>query len=122
MFAIIKTGGKQYRVSPGDRLAVERLKPVKGKVVNFKEVLLIEDEKNVTIGRPVIQKAAVVGELKGEVKGKKLYPFHKKRRKDQKRRIGHRQVMSLVLIKEINLESKETEQGTKPKKTAKEVQ
>ncbi len=119
MFAIIKIGGKQYRVSPGDRLDVERLEPFKGQEVRFNDVLLIVDKKGVAVGQPVVEKAVVLGELEGEKKGKKLYPLKKKRRKNYRRRIGHRQLMSIVKINEIKLGARPKEPGAETEKTTK---
>lgn len=103
MFAIIKTGGKQHRVSSGDTLLIEKLKPEEGKNVEFKDVLLVADGKKVLIGQPIVDNAVVLGEVESEAKGEKLYPFKKKRRKKYRRLIGHRQKLSVVKIKEIKI-------------------
>lgn len=101
MFAIIQNGSKQYRVSPGDRILIEKVQFAAGKDVKFTEVLLISEGDKVLVGRPTVDKAVVTGTVESEEKGVKLYPLKKKRRKNYRRRIGHRQTMSAVRIKEI---------------------
>ncbi len=101
MFAIIQSGSKQYRVSPGDRILAEKIEAAKGKDIEFKEVLLVSEGDTVLIGHPTVSNAIVIGTAEGEERGVKLYPLKKKRRKNYRRRIGHRQTMSVVRIKEI---------------------
>ena len=101
MFAVIKTGGKQFRVQVGDILDVEKLDLEEGKKVTFNDVLLIEDDKNILIGTPVIEKALVVGEVVANLKDKKVLVFKKKRRKQYRKMTGHRQMLTRVRIDEI---------------------
>ncbi len=101
MFAIIRTGGKQYRIEPGDILAVERLRGAPGDKIDFQEVLLIDDGENTLLGTPCLEKALVKAELIGEFKDDKVIVFKKKRRKQYKKKRGHRQVQTRVKILEI---------------------
>jgi large subunit ribosomal protein L21 len=101
MFAVIKTGGKQFRVQVGDVLDVEKLDLEAGKKVTFDNVLLIEDEKNTLIGTPVVEKAQVVGEVIENLKDKKVLVFKKKRRKQYRKMTGHRQMLTRIKIEKI---------------------
>jgi large subunit ribosomal protein L21 len=101
MFAIIKTGGKQYRVQPGDVLSVERLTAGPKKRVLFDQVLLIADDKETLIGTPVLEKAAVRAEVIEDFKDDKVIVFKKKRRKQYRRTRGHRQPLTRVKILNI---------------------
>ena len=101
MLAVIKTGGKQYTVKEGDTLAVELLDVQEGDSFKFSEVLLISDGSAVTIGAPFIKGAAVEAEVIGNIKDKKILVFKKKRRKDYRKRIGHRQNYTRVKITKI---------------------
>jgi len=101
MFAIMQSGSKQYRVSQGDRVLIEKVDAVKGKDIEFKEVLLVSEGDKVLVGHPTVDNAVVIGTAESEERGVKLYPLKKKRRKNYRRRIGHRQTMSVVRIKEI---------------------
>lgn len=100
MFAIIETGGKQYQVSPGDKVLVELLNKSKGEVT-FKNVLLLSKEGDLKVGDPFIKGVSVKAKVLGEVKADKVVIFKKKRRKQYKRTRGHRQRYSMVLIEEI---------------------
>ncbi len=101
MFAVIKTGGKQFRVQVGDILDVEKLDLEEGKKVTFNDVLLIEDDKNTLIGTPVVEKAQVVGEVMENFKDKKVLVFKKKRRKQYRKTTGHRQLLTRIKIEKI---------------------
>ncbi|MDX1501637.1 MAG: 50S ribosomal protein L21 [Thermoanaerobaculia bacterium] len=100
MYAVIETGGKQYRVEPGDVLDVERSGEA-GETVEFDRVLLVGDDDGVRVGAPVVEGAKVTGSLVGEVRGPKIVVFKKKRRKGYKRRRGHRQDLHRVKIQVI---------------------
>ena len=113
MFAVIKTGGKQFRVQEGDILDVEKLDLEEGKKVTFDNVLLIEDDKNTLIGTPVVEKAQVVGEIVDNFKDKKVLVFKKKRRKQYRKTTGHRQMLTRVKIEKI-LTGMETPTKKKP--------
>ena len=101
MFAILESGSKQYKVSVGDKIEIYALGLEQGKDVEFKDVLLVADGEKVLVGKPVIEGAKVIGTPEGEKKGPKLNPLSRRRRKNSQRRMGHRQHMSVVRIKEI---------------------
>ena len=102
MYAIIQTGGKQYRVAPGDVLRVERLPGERGDAVQLDQVLLVTDDGGeVRVGTPLVENASVKGEILRQGKAKKILVFKKKRRKNYRRRQGHRQLFTAVQIQEI---------------------
>jgi large subunit ribosomal protein L21 len=105
MFAVIKTGGKQYRVVAEDVLRVDRLEGEPGTVVEFGEVLVVGGDTPV-VGAPTVAGATVAGELLDQVRGRKVIAFKKRRRKNSRRKRGHRQEYSLVRITEILTEGK----------------
>ena len=101
MFAVIKTGGKQYRVVPGDRFTVERLAAEPGDTIRFDEVLMLGGD-DVTVGTPLVEGAAVAAEVVEQTRGPKLLNFKRRRRKASSKRLkGHRQDLTLVEITEI---------------------
>jgi large subunit ribosomal protein L21 len=102
MFAVIKTGGKQYRVAAGDEIVVERLEGGPGAKVAFEDVLLVADGDKVQVGAPVVKGASVTGELVGTRKGEKVLVFKKRRRNTYRRKRGHRQVESVVKITQVS--------------------
>jgi large subunit ribosomal protein L21 len=101
MFAVIKTGGKQYRVQEDDILCVERLGKEKGQKVVFDNVLLIGDGKKTFIGTPLVEDATVRAEVIDNFKDEKVVVFKKKRRKQYKRTRGHRQELTRIRVEEI---------------------
>ncbi|HHB83259.1 MAG TPA: 50S ribosomal protein L21 [Devosia sp.] len=101
MFAIIKTGGKQYKVATDDMLQIERLEGEAGDTVTFDNVLMMGEGADVTIGAPLIEGATVVGELVEQFRAKKIIVFKKKRRQKYRRTNGHRQHHSMVRITDI---------------------
>jgi large subunit ribosomal protein L21 len=101
MHAVIKTGGKQYRVKPGDTLNVEKLEISAGEEVRFDHVLLISDESGVKIGSPNLLGAQVIGHVLEHGRAKKIRIIHFKRRKGHLKRQGHRQSFTKVQITEI---------------------
>ncbi len=101
MYAIIKTGGKQYRVKQGDVIDVELLGVEPSNTVEFNEVLFVSDAGSPVVGAPTVLGCVVKGEILGEVKGDKVIAFKYKRRKNYHRKIGHRQKYSQVKITEI---------------------
>lgn len=101
MYAVIRTGGKQYRLSPGDKLKVEKIEAESGSVVTFKEVLMVATDDKVTLGSPIVENAAVKGRLLNTAKDRKVLIFKKRRRKGYRRKRGHRQILSEILIEEI---------------------
>jgi large subunit ribosomal protein L21 len=111
MFAVIKTGGKQYRVAADDLLKVDRIKGEPGEIVSFGDVLVVGGE-SVTLGTPTIAGAAVAAEVIEQGRGPKVIAFKKRRRKNSRRKRGHRQPFTLVRITEILTD------GKAPSKTA----
>jgi large subunit ribosomal protein L21 len=101
MFAVVKTGGKAYRVSKGDILRVERIKGKRGDQVKLNEVLMISQEDGVHIGKPYLANATVIGEVVQEVKGKKVLTYKMKKRKNYRRFKGHRQTYTYLKVNEI---------------------
>ena len=100
-FAIIETGGKQYKVSASNILKVEKLDIKKGNKVEFKKVLLVNDDKTVEIGDPIVSGAIVEGMLLDNIKDRKVIVFKKRRRQNSRKRYGHRQPLSKVPITKI---------------------
>jgi len=123
MFAVIKTGGKQYKVQQGDVLQVEKLGLKEGETVMFDQVLLIDDDENTLIGTPFLKNALVKAEVMENFKDKKVIIFKKKRRKQYKKKIGHRQELTRVQIKEIvsDLKAAPKKEPAKPKAKEKKV-
>jgi len=125
MYAVIRTGGKQYRVQVGDVLDIEKLDVVEGNKVTFAEVLLIEDNEHTLVGTPLLDKAQVVGEVIENFKDKKVIVFKKKRRKQYRRMKGHRQLLARVKIEKIapeggiSAEEKPAEKKAEPKEEPK---
>jgi large subunit ribosomal protein L21 len=100
MFAVIKTGGKQYKVAANDVITIERLEGEVGDVIAFDQVLMLGGD-TVTIGSPVVAGATVAGELVEQARGPKVISFKKRRRQNSKRKKGHRQDLTIVRITEI---------------------
>ncbi|MEJ2641475.1 MAG: 50S ribosomal protein L21 [Desulfosarcinaceae bacterium] len=101
MYAVVATGGKQYKVEEGDTLRVEKLSGDVGAEVAFEEVLLYSDGETVKIGQPVLEGAAVHGHIVEQNKAKKILVFKYKRRKRYRRKQGHRQLFTAVKIDKI---------------------
>jgi large subunit ribosomal protein L21 len=97
-YAIIRTGGKQYRVEPGDVIWVESLEGDVGSDITFPEVLLRGEGDSVTIGAPLVDGAAVSGRIIGQEKTRKILVYKKKRRKNYRRRHGHRQLTTGIQV------------------------
>jgi large subunit ribosomal protein L21 len=108
MFAIIKTGGKQYRVAAQDVITVGKLAGAPGDVVAFEEVLLVGGD-TVVVGHPTVAGATVAGELVEHRRGAKVIVFKKRRRKNSRRKRGHRQDFSVIRITEIRTEGQRAE-------------
>jgi len=100
-FAVIQTGGKQYKVSTTEILKIERLNDKEGKTVEFKNVLFLNDDKTTEIGNPNIQGAKVEATVLKNTKNKTVLVFKKKRRKNSRKKYGHRQPVSLIRITKI---------------------
>ncbi|NGX39566.1 MAG: 50S ribosomal protein L21 [Chlamydiae bacterium] len=101
MYAIIETGGKQYRVEKGDIIDVELLGDTQEKSIEFKNVLFFHDGSAVKIGAPNVDGCVVLGELLQEIRGPKVISFKYKKRKNYRRKVGHRQNYLRVKITEI---------------------
>ncbi len=101
MYAVIETGGKQYRVSEGSTIKVERLEAEVGNTIEIAQVLAIGKDEGISVGRPVLENAAVVAEIISHARGKKVIAYKYKRRKDSDRKVGHRQDYTELKIKEI---------------------
>jgi len=117
MYAVIKTGGKQYRVKEGDVLSVERFEAEKGQTINLDKVLLVEDGNNIQVGRPYLERAVVKAEVLENYKDEKVIVFKKKRRKGYRRTKGHRQLLTKIKITGIFPETAVVEEE-KPKAEA----
>lgn len=100
-YAIVETGGKQYMVRPGNTLDVELLAVEKGQTARLDRVLAVSDGTTLTVGTPTVSGAAVTVEVLDQIRGPKLVSFKKKRRKGYHRKVGHRQELTRVRIKEI---------------------
>ncbi len=101
MFAVIKTGGKQYKVAPGDTLFVEKLPGEAGEVVALDQVLMLGDDKGTTVGTPLVEGATVAAEVLRQDRHAKVIVFKKKRRKNYRRTHGHRQETTVLQVTEI---------------------
>ncbi|MEZ5797419.1 MAG: 50S ribosomal protein L21 [Paracoccaceae bacterium] len=109
MFAVLKTGGKQYKVQAGDVLRVEKLDAVAGDKIQFNEILVV----GTTVGAPLVKGAAVTAEVIDQIKGEKTISYHKRRRKHSSQRTrGHRQQLTLLRVTEV-LESGADKSGVK---------
>ena len=101
MYAVIKTGGKQYKVQKDDVIRVEKLKVEAGKTVTLDQVLMLNDGKKTTIGAPVVAGAKVTAEVIEQTRSDKVIVFKKKRRQNYRRKNGHRQNLTVLRIKDI---------------------
>ena len=101
MYAVIQTGGKQYKVSPGDEIKVEKIDAQPGDLITIDKVLMVSDEGKLNIGRPYLEDVVVKARILKHGKSKKIIVFKFKRRKNYKRKKGHRQLYSLIKIEEI---------------------
>ena len=112
MFAVIKTGGKQYRVAAEDTITIAKLAGEPGAAVTFDQVLMISNDNGVEVGAPLIAGVTVTGEVVAQTRGDKVIAFKKRRRQNSRRKRGHRQDYTVVRITEI------LAGGEKPKKAA----
>ncbi|PIE56998.1 MAG: 50S ribosomal protein L21 [Desulfobulbus propionicus] len=103
MYAIIRTGGKQYQVAAGETLRVEKLPGEVGDTVELDDILMVVDGETVKIGRPVVEGAKVVAKIAEQGRHKKVVVFKKKRRKSYQVKKGHRQMYTALTIEEITL-------------------
>jgi large subunit ribosomal protein L21 len=120
MYAIIKTGGKQYKVAESDTIQIERQKGEAGDAVSFGEVLVVGGDEGITLGSPLVSGAQVAGEIVRHNRSATILVFKKRRRQNSKRSRGHRQDHTLVRITEILTDGKAPSQkaaaGAKPKR------
>ncbi len=100
-YAVIRTGGKQYRVAPGDIISVEKLDGEPGSEVSFDQVLAARDGESLRVGSPLVEGARVTGQVVRHDREKKILVFKKKRRKNYRRRQGHRQAFTAVRVTDI---------------------
>ena len=100
-YAVLKTGGKQYRVTPGVTFEIERLEAEAGQDIELNEVIALSDGSELKIGMPYVEGAKVVLTVIGHKRGKKLVNFKKKRRKGYSRKVGHRQELTVVAVKSL---------------------
>ena len=114
MYAVIKTGGKQYRVANGDIIAVEKLAGDPGSTIALAPVLMVDDDRSSTVGTPVVEGAAVNAEIVEQTRGDKIIVFKKKRRKGYRRTMGHRQDVTVLRITDVTGKAKAA-----PKRAAK---
>jgi large subunit ribosomal protein L21 len=114
MFAVIKTGGKQYRVAADDLLKVEKVKGEPGEIVQFGEVLVVGGD-NVAVGEPTVAGASVAAEVLEQGRGEKVIAFKKRRRKNSRRKRGHRQEFTLLRVTEILTDGAKPTKAARPK-------
>ena len=104
VYAVVRIGGMQYRVAPQERLRVPRLQADEGQTLKFKEVLLVEVDGDVLVGTPTVRSASVRAKVLGHGKGEKVIVFKMKRRKKYRRKRGHRQPYTEIIVEDITLE------------------
>lgn len=102
MYAIVRTGGKQYQVACGDQLRVEKIEGNIGDVIELNDVLMVVDGENIKVGRPVVENAKVLAKIAEQGKAKKVLVFKKRRRKGYQVKNGHRQLYTALQVQEIN--------------------
>jgi len=102
-WAVIKSGGKQYKVAEGDKIAVDRISPDAKDTISFTEVLLIKNDKDLIIGRPLVEKAKITAKVLEDFRGEKIRVVKFKPKSKYLRTTGHRQSMTRVLIEKISL-------------------
>jgi large subunit ribosomal protein L21 len=117
MFAVIKTGGKQYKVAKDDVIRVEKLEADQGASIELRDVMMVGNGADVTVGTPVVEGAVVTAEVVEQTRGAKIIVFKKKRRKDYQRTKGHRQNLTVLRVTDISPDGKKA--AAKPKAKAK---
>ncbi len=104
-YAILETGSKQYRVSAGDTVKIERLTVEAGQPVTFDRVLLVNDNGKLSVGSPTVTSASIIADVVEHIRGEKKVAYKMKRRKGYRKTIGHRQELTVVKIKEITTQA-----------------
>ena len=102
MYAVIKSGGKQHKVSEGEEILLEKISLDEGEVIEFSEVLAVNKDGNLNVGKPLLEGAVVKGKVINHLKTKKITVFKMKRRKDYRKKQGHRQNLTKVKIESIS--------------------
>ncbi len=121
IYAIIETGGKQYKVKPGQTIEVERLAAAEGSMIELDKVLLLADGEDITVGTPVVDGARVTAKSLGEQKGEKVIVYTYKAKVHYRNKSGHRQVLSRLLIDKILKPGEAVEVVKKPRRTRKKA-
>ena len=103
MYAVVSSGGKQYRIEEGETLRVEKIAGAPGTAVTFDKILLVSDGENLTVGRPTVENALVQGHIVEQARARKIIVFKFKRRKRFRRKQGHRQPYTAVMIDSIQV-------------------
>ena len=119
MFAVIKTGGKQFRVAAGDTITIPKLADEAGATVTFDEVLMLTRDSGIDVGAPSVAGASVTGEVVEQTRGPKVIAFKKRRRKNSRRKRGHRQDLTVVRIGAIALNGETIAKAEKSARPAK---
>ncbi len=101
MFAVVRTGGKQYKVAIGDVVRVEKLEGEAGATLKLEDVLMVGEGAKVTVGTPNVKGAVVTAEILGQDRNEKILVFKKRRRKNYRRKKGHRQLVTVLRVKDI---------------------
>ena len=104
MYTVLETSGKQFKVAVGDVIDIEEVGRTPGETINFDRVLMLVSDKETLVGKPTLPQVKVTGEILGEVKGPKIVVFKHKRRKDHRKKTGHRQKHTQVAIRSIELD------------------
>lgn len=108
MYAVVKTGGKQYRVAKDDTILVEKLEADEGEIITLQNVMMLGDGDTITVGKPLVSNAAVEAKVVRQTRGPKIIIFRHKRRKNHRRTQGHRQDLTLLKITDILTSAKVT--------------
>ena len=116
MYAVIRSGGKQYRVAPDDVITVEKLETAPGETVQFGEVLMVGGDGAPRFGAPLLDGAIVEGTVVKQARGDKVIAFKKRRRKNSRRKRGYRDEITVLRITEILTDNKKPSIGPRPKK------
>ena len=119
MLAIFKTGGKQYSAKAGQILKVEKLEGIKGDDISFSDILAISDNKNSSVGTPILKNASIKAKIVDQIRDKKIIVFKKRKRQNYRLTQGHRQYLTILKIESISFEGKTSKAAPDSKKTVK---